>query len=106
MFLKDNVVKQAQKGGVKVKGGENGRKVGKKPEQLKDRVRTCLDGKGTFVIVLFGSDTPDPTDEATPNSVQKFLGEFAAKYKKADIRILRQNPASALSQATLKWSTF
>ena len=105
LFLKDNVVKQAQKGGVKVKGGKNGRKVGKKPEQLKDRVRTCLDGKGTFVIVLFGSDTPDPTDEATRIACQEFLGEFDAKYKKADIRILRQNQiANFLNRhLTLAW---
>jgi hypothetical protein len=36
-----------------------------KSTDLKERVKYCLENNGTFVIVLFGSDNPNPTEDDT-----------------------------------------
>jgi hypothetical protein len=59
---------------------------------LKPRVKTCLDNDGTLVVVLFGWDNPDQTDEK--GVLQRFVELLAAvdeKYKTGKIEVWRQN---------------
>jgi len=58
---------------------------------LKPRVKSCLDKGGTLVVVLFGWDNPDKTDD---QYIKKFRDELIAvdaKYKTAKIEIWLQN---------------
>ena len=58
---------------------------------LKPRIKSCLDSDGTLVVVLFGSDNPDTSDD---QAKQKFIGileEVEEKYTHSKIEIWRQN---------------
>ena len=61
-------------------------------DQLKPRIRSCLDKHGTLVVVLFGWDNPDSTDDTSVN--QRFLDLLVAvdsNYRTAKIEVWRQN---------------
>ena len=62
-----------------------------KSPELKDRVRSCFEKNGTFVAVLFGSDTPDRTDDELARACQKFIGRVEPAFRDRSIRVLGQN---------------
>lgn len=62
-----------------------------KSRDLKDRIRTCFESRGTFVAVLFGSDAPDRTDDELSIACQDFIAQFEPAFKDRQIRIVRQN---------------
>jgi hypothetical protein len=64
-------------------------------KEFKDRVRSCFEKGGVFVAVLFGSDTPERTDDELRKPCQEFVGRLEPAYKDCDIRILRQNQIAA-----------
>ena len=64
-------------------------------KEFKDRVRSCFEKGGVFVAVLFGSDTPERTDDELRKACQEFVGRLEPAYKDCDIRILRQNQIAA-----------
>ena len=66
-----------------------------KSDELKERVRSCFEKKGTFVIVLFGSDTPDKTDDELAHACQQFLARIEPTFKKCPIRLLYAARATA-----------
>ena len=66
-----------------------------KSRELKDRIRTCFEKNGTFVVVLFGSDTPDKTDDALSIACQKFIGNIEPAFRDRHIRVLLQNQIAA-----------
>lgn len=71
-------------------------KIGFTENDLQARVRTCLDKNGTLVIVLFGVDTPDKTDDEVVIRFRKLLGDVKPQYASANIEIWRQNKIIAL----------
>lgn len=62
-----------------------------KSTDLKERVKYCFENDGTFVAVLFGSDNPDTTEDATITKCKEFLGEHHPNAKDPRIRIMRAN---------------
>ncbi len=60
-------------------------------DDLKPRVKACFDKGGTLVVVLFGSDNPDPVEDATAKAFQKLLKTISSTYETAKIEICRQN---------------
>ena len=62
-----------------------------KSTEFKDRVRSCFEKNGTFVVVLFGSDTPDRTDEELARACQGFVGQREPAFRDRPIHVLRQN---------------
>ncbi len=72
-------------------GARRKAKEGFAGDDLQPRVRTCLDEKGTLVIVLFGFDKPDATDDELVSRLRKLLGEVHPQYVGANIEIWRQN---------------
>jgi hypothetical protein len=66
------------------------------PADLNDRVRDCLDKRGTLVVALFGSDSVDRTPNATEDKFRTFLSRVDEKYSAATIEIWRLNQLIAL----------
>jgi len=64
---------------------------GEKSNQLRPKVKSCLDMGGTFVVVLFGWDNPDVTDNQCEDSFKKKLADIDPRYKDAKIEVWRQN---------------
>lgn len=62
-----------------------------KSDELKPRVRSCLDKDGTFVVVLFGWDNPDTRDNQLIEMFKAKLTHIDQKYSTARIEIWRQN---------------
>jgi hypothetical protein len=62
-----------------------------KSTTLKDRVRSCFEKNGTFVVVLFGSDTPDRTDNELARACQEYIGRYEPAFRDRPIRVIRQN---------------
>lgn len=60
-------------------------------EELKDRIKSCLDKDGTFVIVFTGWDNPDRSDDSLLSKFRDKLVEVSEKYKDAKMEIWRQN---------------
>ncbi len=60
-------------------------------KELKELVRTCFEKGGTFVAVLFGSDSPDRSDGELSTACQEFVGRYNPAFRNCPIRILRQN---------------
>ncbi len=58
---------------------------------LKDRVKSCFDKKGTLIIVLFGWDDPNQTDDFYVNKIKEQLNSFDRAYADANIQIFPQN---------------
>lgn len=58
---------------------------------LKPRIKSCLDKNGRLVIVLFGWDNPDRTDNECINKFKEILEAIDKKYSNAKIEICRQN---------------
>ena len=58
---------------------------------LKPRIKSCLDSDGTLVVVLFGSDNPDTSDDQAKQKLIGILREVEEKYTNAKIEIWRQN---------------
>lgn len=65
---------------------------------LHPRVRTCLEQNGTLVVVLFGSDNPDPKDDKAPNSLKAFLSSIDSAFANASVEVWRQNQLIAFLQ--------
>lgn len=59
--------------------------------ELKSRVKSCLDKKGTLIVVLFGWDNPEVKDDQLINKIGKKLTPIREKSKNAKIEIWRQN---------------
>jgi len=64
---------------------------------LNDGVRECLDQGGTFVVVIFGNDSPKPTVKDTEKALKKLIVDIDKKYKKVRVRVWRPNQISKLS---------
>ncbi len=59
--------------------------------QLKPRIKSCLDRNGTLIIVLFGSDNPERKDDQVKEKFRKKLIDIDQNYSKAKIEIFWQN---------------
>ena len=59
--------------------------------ELKPKVKSCLDIDGTLVIVLFGWDNPEIKDNQLINKFKEKLATIDQKYNNAKIEIWRQN---------------
>jgi len=59
--------------------------------ELKPRVKSCLDKEGTLIIVLFGWDNPETKDDQLVNKFKEKLILIDKKYNNAKIEIWRQN---------------
>lgn len=58
---------------------------------LKPKIKSCLDNGDTLVVVLFGSDNPEPEDDAVVAKFKEVLKPFDAKYESAKIEVFRPN---------------
>jgi len=59
--------------------------------ELKTRVKTCLDKGGRLIVVLFGWDNPDTTDNQVVDKFRKKLSSIDKTYSSANIEVWRQN---------------
>lgn len=59
--------------------------------ELKPRVKSCLDKDGTLIIVLFGWDNPETKDDQLVNKFKEKLILIDRKYNNAKIEIWQQN---------------
>lgn len=59
--------------------------------ELKTRVKTCLDKGGRLIIVLFGWDNPDTTDNQVAEKFREKLSSIDKTYSNANIEVWRQN---------------
>ncbi|RNJ75642.1 MAG: hypothetical protein EB828_04580 [Nitrosopumilus sp. D6] len=59
--------------------------------ELKDRIKSCLDKNGTLVIVFTGWDNPDSTDGQLETNFKEQLITVSKQYENAKIQIWRQN---------------
>ena len=61
--------------------------------ELKPRIRRCLDGHERLVIVLFGTDTPAAGDDGgdAEDMVRRALVHVDPSYSNADVEVWRQN---------------
>ena len=59
--------------------------------ELKPRVKSCIDRGGTLIIVLFGWDNPETADDQHINKFKEKLTLIDAKYQDAKIEIWGQN---------------
>ena len=92
---------QVKTGKFSLKGGANIRaillrkaartKKSPTPKDLQPRVKACLDKGGTLVVALFGSDNPDPDENATLKAFRKLLKKVSSAYENAQIEVWRQN---------------
>jgi len=62
-----------------------------KTEELKPRIKSCLDDNGFLGIVLFGYDNPDTVDDGVLTKFKEKLKHIDQKYENARIEIWRQN---------------
>jgi len=62
-----------------------------KKKNIKPRIKSCLDKDGTLVIIFFGWDNPDHTDDECCKKFIKVLTDVDSKYKFAKFEIWRQN---------------
>ncbi len=60
-------------------------------DELRPRVKSCLEKNGTLVVVLFGWDNPDVTDDYCKDKFKRKLADIDRRYKDAKIEIWRQN---------------
>lgn len=58
---------------------------------LKPEVRECFDNKGTFVLVHFGWDGPEPKLQKSLLEFKTQLAKASATYKKVKVEIFPQN---------------
>jgi hypothetical protein len=82
-----------------------------KRENISLRVRECLDGGGTLVMMFFGKDGIDAEAAAAENATREFLTEIDPQYADAKIKVwlqsricelLRQFPAVSLQIKNLQ----
>src|SRR3989344_3858640 len=59
--------------------------------ELQPRVKSCLDQGGTLVVVLFGWDGPDKTDQQLVNAFRLKLVAIDKKYANSPIEVWRPN---------------
>ena len=59
--------------------------------QLKSRIKSCLDASGTLIAVLFGSDNPEPEDGQTIQKIVEELQLVDSSYVNPKIEVWRQN---------------
>jgi hypothetical protein len=59
--------------------------------ELKPGVQNCLDSNGTLVIVLFGNDSPTPSEAKIVSAMREQLKQISRKYGKARINVWRVN---------------
>ncbi|CAM2005662.1 hypothetical protein [Acanthopleuribacter pedis] len=60
----------------------------KNKTELKPRVQTCFEKNGTFIIILFGWDDPQTTDDFLDQKIREYLPPV---YQEAKIEVWRQN---------------
>ncbi|MCH7560220.1 MAG: hypothetical protein IIC67_02435 [Thaumarchaeota archaeon] len=60
-------------------------------DDLKDRIKSCLDNDGTLVIIFTGWDDPDVIDDNVSNKFREKLQSISDKYKTSKIEVWRQN---------------
>jgi hypothetical protein len=63
----------------------------KSSRELKTRVKSCLNQRGTLVVVLFGWDGAEPTDGAILGKFREQLTAANPAYASANIEIWQQN---------------
>jgi hypothetical protein len=66
-----------------------------KSTEFKDRVRTCFEKNGTFVVVLFGSDSPNRTDDELVRACKDFIGRFEPAFQNCSLHVFQQNQIAA-----------
>ncbi len=59
--------------------------------ELKPKVKSCLDNNGTLIVVLFGWDNPETEDNQLINKFLSCLTSNDPKYSNATIEIFQQN---------------
>ncbi len=59
--------------------------------ELQPKVKTCLDHDGTLVVVLFGNDSPDRTDNQLRNLYVNKLTGIDGRYGDAKVEVWRQS---------------
>lgn len=59
--------------------------------ELKPRIKSCLDKNGSLVIVFFNWDNPDRVDNECRDKFIEVLKSVDAKYAGANVEIWRQN---------------
>jgi len=59
--------------------------------ELQPKVKTCLDHDGTLVVVLFGNDSSDRTDNQLRDLYTQKLSEIDSRYKSATVEVWRQS---------------
>lgn len=62
-----------------------------KSRKFKDRVQTCFEKRGTFVVVLFGSDTPNRIDDEATQACRQIVADVKPEFKDCKIFIITQN---------------
>ena len=60
-------------------------------DEFKPRVEACLKDGGTLVVVLFGSDNPDTSDQASVGFIRQAIEAINPDYKDANIEVWHQN---------------
>lgn len=63
----------------------------KNSNELKDRIKSCLDKNGTLVVAFTGWDAPDRTDGQLEDDFRNQLITVSKQYENAKINIWRQN---------------
>ena len=84
---------QIKTGSFSLRGFKSVKEILFKPNsgELKPRVKSCLDKDGTLVVVLFGWDDPDRTENQVVEKFKDTLIKLSKTYEQARIEIWRQN---------------
>lgn len=64
---------------------------GEKSKALRPKIKSCIAQEGTFVVVLFGSDKPDITDEKLRDKLRDRIRTLDAECADARLEVWRQN---------------
>ena len=91
---------QAKTGNFSLSVDANVREVlfSKTSGDLLPRVKSCIEKKGTLVVVLFGSDNPDMTDDAAKKKFTDALEAFNPAYKGVKVEVWRPNQIAEFLQ--------
>ena len=60
-------------------------------KEFKPRVKSCFEAGGTLVVILFGSDNPETSDQLSINNLRDAIREIDVAYENANIEVWHQN---------------
>jgi len=60
-------------------------------DELQPRVLSCFEKGGTFIVVLFGSDLVNPTDDHGAAQITDFMAAIDPEFARVAVRIIRAN---------------